>query len=76
MVYLFIICSHHPYIFFNPDQVTMTFMGFVVRPPEFYVVDPQTNEVIVEESIMRSNLFEGLRLNQVNLSENFDALNR
>ena len=67
--------SPHPYIFFNPDNVTMTFLGFIVEPPNYDVVDRQTKEII-EKNIMDMDLFFGLRQNGVDLTEDFNVLPR
>ena len=53
----------------------MTFVGFVIKKPNFDVMDAQTNTVL-EEKIMNKALFDGLTRQGANLSENFDALER
>lgn len=70
-----LLSSPHPYIFFNPDLVTMTFLGFKVQLPAYDIVDPQTNEII-EEKIMEKLLYDGLRRNGVDLTEDFNELPR
>ncbi|XP_052062680.1 E3 ubiquitin-protein ligase rnf213-alpha-like isoform X2 [Mytilus californianus] len=67
--------SPHPYLFFNPDHHSMTFLGFNIEKGSGNLVDQQTRKVL-EEAIMQHTLFDALDRNRVNLSENFDALPR
>ncbi|XP_041633633.1 E3 ubiquitin-protein ligase rnf213-alpha isoform X2 [Cheilinus undulatus] len=68
----------HPYIFFNDDHVSMTFIGFHLQPNEQNSVDaiePTTGEVI-KRNVMTRELYEGLRLQRVPFNINFDSLPR
>ncbi|XP_076843194.1 E3 ubiquitin-protein ligase rnf213-alpha isoform X2 [Brachyhypopomus gauderio] len=68
----------HPYIFFNDDHVSMTFIGFHLQPNEQNGVDainPSTKEVI-KKNIMTLELYEGLRLQRVPFNIDFDTLPR
>ncbi|XP_052062678.1 E3 ubiquitin-protein ligase rnf213-alpha-like isoform X2 [Mytilus californianus] len=67
--------SPHPYLFFNPDHHSMTFLGFNIEKRTGNLVDLQTGTVL-EKGIMQKNLFDALQRNKVNLAENFDALKR
>ncbi|XP_071137105.1 E3 ubiquitin-protein ligase rnf213-alpha-like [Mytilus edulis] len=78
--------SPHPYLFFNPDHHTMTFLGFNIEKATGNLVDDQTGESL-EDKIMeptpehrhdrQRTLFNGLNSQPgVNLSENFDKLSR
>ncbi|KAK7107714.1 hypothetical protein V1264_015588 [Littorina saxatilis] len=67
--------SPHPYIFFNPDEHSMTFLGFSIDAASGNLVDQQTGQVL-EQGIMSKQLFQALALNRVPLTENFDALPR
>ncbi|CAC5418278.1 RNF213 [Mytilus coruscus] len=67
--------SPHPYLFFNPDHHSMTFLGFNIDRRTGNLIDLQTKNVL-EEGIMQQNLFDALSRNRVNLAENFDALPR
>ncbi|XP_070190023.1 E3 ubiquitin-protein ligase rnf213-alpha-like [Littorina saxatilis] len=67
--------SPHPYIFFNPDGHSMTFLGFSIDAASGNLVDQQTGKVL-EQGIMSKQLFKALALNRVPLTENFDALPR
>ncbi|XP_070188878.1 E3 ubiquitin-protein ligase rnf213-alpha-like [Littorina saxatilis] len=67
--------SPHPYIFFNPDGHSMTFLGFSIDPASGNLVDQQTGEVL-EHGVMSQNLFKALAHNKVPLSEDFDILPR
>lgn len=69
----------HPYIFFNADNVSMSFLGFhVKRNPRgntLNAVDPHSNKVLIGD-VMTPKLFEGLELQRISLTENFDLLPR
>ncbi|XP_052062754.1 E3 ubiquitin-protein ligase rnf213-alpha-like isoform X2 [Mytilus californianus] len=67
--------SPHPYLFFNPDHHSMTFLGFNIERGSGNLIDQQTRKVL-EAAIMQHTLFDALVRNRVNLSENFDALPR
>lgn len=68
----------HPYIFFNDDHVSMTFIGFHLQPNEqnfVDAIDPSTNRVI-KKNIMTKDLYEGLKLQRVPFNIDFDSLPR
>ncbi|XP_054463285.1 E3 ubiquitin-protein ligase rnf213-alpha [Anoplopoma fimbria] len=68
----------HPYIFFNDDHVSMTFIGFHLQPNEQNSVDaiePISGRVI-KKNIMTTALYEGLKLQRVPFNLNFDSLPR
>ncbi|KAK3552318.1 hypothetical protein QTP86_010384 [Hemibagrus guttatus] len=68
----------HPYIFFNDDHVSMTFIGFHLQPNDqnwVDAIDPSTNRVI-KKNIMTMDLYEGLRLQRVPFNIDFDSLPR
>ncbi|XP_058848399.1 E3 ubiquitin-protein ligase rnf213-alpha-like isoform X1 [Acipenser ruthenus] len=67
----------HPYIFFNDDHVSMTFIGFhlQVNGNAVDAIDPSTGRVI-KNNIMTPQLYEGLRLQRVPFNINFDELPR
>ncbi|XP_047657054.1 E3 ubiquitin-protein ligase rnf213-alpha isoform X2 [Tachysurus fulvidraco] len=68
----------HPYIFFNDDHVSMTFIGFHLQPNDqnsVDAIDPSTNRVI-KKNIMTNDLYEGLRLQRVPFNIDFDSLPR
>ncbi|XP_077981789.1 E3 ubiquitin-protein ligase RNF213-like [Glandiceps talaboti] len=65
----------HPYIFFNKDGSTMTFHGFEVRR-DGTLRSPTNPDLSVKDITMKRNLQGALKLNKVNLSENFDTLKR
>ncbi|XP_041354587.1 E3 ubiquitin-protein ligase rnf213-alpha-like [Gigantopelta aegis] len=67
--------SPHPYIFFNPDGQTMTFLGFNINRQTGDLIDQQTGHVL-EPAIMAKNLQDSLIRNRVPLNENFDQLQR
>lgn len=59
----------HPYIFFNEDRVSITFVGFQVNR-NGDLIEPKYKTVI-ERSIMTPQLYEGLKHNKVNFEENY-----
>ncbi|XP_075942052.1 E3 ubiquitin-protein ligase rnf213-alpha-like isoform X1 [Anarhichas minor] len=68
----------HPYIFFNDDHVSMTFIGFHLLPNEQNSVDaiePISGRVI-KKNVMTKVLYEGLKLQRVPFNINFDGLPR
>ncbi|XP_054615147.1 E3 ubiquitin-protein ligase rnf213-alpha isoform X2 [Dunckerocampus dactyliophorus] len=68
----------HPYIFFNDDHMSMTFIGFHLKPntqKSFDAVDPRSGTVI-KENVMSQALFEGLQLQGVPFNTDFDSLPR
>lgn len=68
----------HPYIFFNSDHESMTFIGFHLQPNgQNYVdaVDYSSREVI-KKNIMTRNLYENLKLQGVPFDVDFDGLQR
>ena len=66
--------SYHPYLFFNQDKMSITFVGFNVNP-NGDLFDPVRNEVIQRASL-NPQLFAGLEQNGVNLSENYADWNK
>uniref|UniRef100_A0A4W6FUW9 Ring finger protein 213b n=1 Tax=Lates calcarifer TaxID=8187 RepID=A0A4W6FUW9_LATCA len=68
----------HPYIFFNADRFSMSFLGFNVRPCQWNTlnaVDPHSNKVLIED-VMSQKLFQGLERQRISLTEDFDKLPR
>ena len=67
-------CSFHPYIFFNHDHVSVTFLGFKITS-DGNLVDPKTN-AIMEKQLLTKELRNGLVLQRVNFEEDYNAWNR
>ncbi|XP_077056473.1 E3 ubiquitin-protein ligase rnf213-beta isoform X2 [Siphateles boraxobius] len=67
----------HPYIFFNADHSTMSFLGFHVKKNGTILnaVDPKSGKVLME-NVMTQDLFSDIERQRINLSENFDDLSR
>uniref|UniRef100_A0A8C2YVW0 RING-type E3 ubiquitin transferase n=1 Tax=Cyclopterus lumpus TaxID=8103 RepID=A0A8C2YVW0_CYCLU len=67
----------HPYIFFNDDHISVTFIGFHLELNDQRVdaINPLTREVI-KENIMTQELFTGLSLQRVPFNRDFDQLSR
>ncbi|XP_070197743.1 E3 ubiquitin-protein ligase rnf213-alpha-like isoform X2 [Littorina saxatilis] len=66
--------SPHPCIFFNPDETTMTFLGFRVDPRSGNLLN-QAGDVL-QKAIMKRSLYHSLSDNGAPLSEDFDMLPR
>ena len=69
----------HPYIFFNADHFSMSFLGFHVKKSlsrnTFDAVDIHSHQVLIED-VMTKKLFEGLERQHICLTEDFDLLDR
>lgn len=68
----------HPYIFFNDDHESMTFIGFHLQPNgQNYVdaIEPSSQRVI-KKNIMTKQLYENLKLQGVPFNIDFDGLQR
>lgn len=67
----------HPYIFFNADRFSMSFLGFNVKMCRntLNAVDPQSLRVLIQD-VMSERLFQDLQRQKISLSENFDQLPR
>ncbi|XP_035676169.1 LOW QUALITY PROTEIN: E3 ubiquitin-protein ligase rnf213-alpha-like [Branchiostoma floridae] len=66
--------SPHPYLFFNSDHHTMTFLGFHVDR-NGNIRDPTDNSVL-QHNVMKKQLWQGLDLQGVDLNANFDKMQR
>ena len=62
-------CSPHPYIFFNQDRMSITFVGFTVTK-NGDLIDP-SNRHIIEPAIMNPQLYSGLKHNRVNFEDDY-----
>ncbi|XP_073505879.1 E3 ubiquitin-protein ligase RNF213 isoform X2 [Phyllobates terribilis] len=68
----------HPYIFFNNDRISMTFIGFHLQPNNAGGVDavnPRDN-TIIRQNVMTMQLYTGLTLQRVPFNIDFDKLPR
>ncbi|KAI4894839.1 hypothetical protein NFI96_022184, partial [Prochilodus magdalenae] len=63
----------HPYILFNSDGVSMTFLGFHIQ--NYHAVDVRTGDII-EKDVMPSLLFDQLRTQKVPMNVDFKTLHR
>ena len=63
--------SPHPYIFFNQDRVSITFVGFMVQMCGQCgdLVNPN-NRQIMEKGFITKQLYEGLKVNKVDFQDN------
>lgn len=69
--------SPHPYLFFNSDGTSMTFLGFNIDKATGNLIGIQDGkEYVLKSNIMDKQLMEALARNQVNLNEKFDNLSR
>lgn len=69
----------HPYIFFNADRFSVSFLGFHVkmcrRRNTLNAFDPRSLKVLIED-VMSEKLFQGLERQRISLTEDFDQLPR
>ncbi|XP_037112942.1 E3 ubiquitin-protein ligase rnf213-alpha isoform X6 [Syngnathus acus] len=68
----------HPYIFFNEDHSSMTFIGFYLRSNSqnaYDAIDPRSGTVI-KTNVMSKELYQGLHNQGVPFNINFDSLRR
>ncbi|XP_078674105.1 E3 ubiquitin-protein ligase rnf213-alpha-like isoform X2 [Branchiostoma floridae x Branchiostoma belcheri] len=65
--------SPHPYLFFNADHNTMTFLGFYVDRAGS-VIDASGQ--LLEQNVISGNLYQGLTGNGVKFNVTFDDLTR
>ena len=65
---MYFICSSHPYIFFNNDGVSITFVGFIINK-NGDLVDP--SRAVLEPRIMTPKLYTGLIRQGVNFSDDY-----
>ena len=63
--------SSHPYIFFNQDRVTMTFVGFHIDQ-NGNLIDPD-RRVIIKPSLMSRHLRTGLFVQKVDMETNYES---
>ena len=61
--------SFHPYLFFNEDRVTITFLGFCVNKA-FDAIDPATGNIIYK-GVIGELLCNELRLQRVDLFDDY-----
>ncbi|KAM6317270.1 E3 ubiquitin-protein ligase RNF213 isoform 4-T4 [Podargus strigoides] len=68
----------HPYLFFNEDRVSMTFIGFHFQPNGSGGVDAINpfNGNVIKRNVMTSQLYNGLLLQRVPFNTPFDQLPR
>ncbi|XP_062071742.1 E3 ubiquitin-protein ligase RNF213 isoform X3 [Lepus europaeus] len=68
----------HPYVFFNDDHVSMTFIGFHLQPNQAGGVDAvnHLNGQVIKKDVMTQELYQGLLLQGVPFNVDFDTLPR
>ncbi|XP_032991850.1 E3 ubiquitin-protein ligase RNF213-like [Lacerta agilis] len=68
----------HPYIFFNEDSESMTFIGFHLKPGANGGIDAinPLNGSVIKRNVMTAQLYQELCLQRVPFNINFDALPR
>ncbi|KAL9988404.1 hypothetical protein ACROYT_G002842 [Oculina patagonica] len=66
--------SPHPYLFFNQDHMTMTFLGFYINSAGD-LVDPQRG-MILEKCLISKQLRNGLQAQRVDFATNTENLNK
>ena len=68
---LYLFNSSHPYIFFNQDRVTMTFVGFHIDQ-NGNLIDPD-RRIIIEANLMSRHLRTGLFVQKVDMETNYES---
>ncbi|XP_022803330.1 E3 ubiquitin-protein ligase rnf213-alpha-like isoform X2 [Stylophora pistillata] len=63
--------SPHPYLFFNQDHITLTFLGFFINSAGD-LVDPQTGQTL-ERGLMSKHLRNGLHAQRVDFTTNIET---
>uniref|UniRef100_A0A8C8YXI2 E3 ubiquitin-protein ligase RNF213 n=1 Tax=Prolemur simus TaxID=1328070 RepID=A0A8C8YXI2_PROSS len=68
----------HPYVFFNDDHTSMTFIGFHLQPNQNGGVDAinHLNGNVIKRDVMTMELYRGLLLQRVPFNVDFDKLPR
>lgn len=68
----------HPYVFFNGDHTSMTFIGFHLQPNDNGGVDAldRIHKKVIKRDIMTAELYHGLLLQRVPFNVDFDQLPR
>ncbi|KAM4843304.1 E3 ubiquitin-protein ligase RNF213 [Thomomys bottae] len=68
----------HPYVFFNGDRLTMTFIGFHLQPKSNGFVDAINHRSgqVIKSDVMTTQLYQGLLLQRVPFNVDFDSLSR
>ena len=66
-----LLLSPHPYLFFNQDHITITFLGFFINSTGD-LVDPQTSQTL-EEGLMSQPLRNGLQAQRVDFATNIET---
>uniref|UniRef100_A0A8C0I728 E3 ubiquitin-protein ligase RNF213 n=1 Tax=Balaenoptera musculus TaxID=9771 RepID=A0A8C0I728_BALMU len=68
----------HPYVFFNSDHTSMTFIGFHFQPNQNGGVDAidRLSGEVIKKDVMTVQLYEGLLLQRVPFNVDFDQLPR
>ena len=65
--------SAHPYIFFNDDGMTLTFVGFMVSPRGDLI---NASKRILEQAIMSIQLKEALKPQGADFEDNYETWNK
>ncbi|XP_071075531.1 E3 ubiquitin-protein ligase RNF213 isoform X3 [Desmodus rotundus] len=68
----------HPYVFFNDDHTSMTFIGFHLQPNPEGTVDAidHVSKKVIKKDVMTTDLYQGLLLQRVPFNVDFDRLPR
>ncbi|XP_039082113.1 E3 ubiquitin-protein ligase RNF213 isoform X2 [Hyaena hyaena] len=68
----------HPYVFFNSDHTSMTFIGFHIQPNQNGGLDAVelSSRRVIKRNVMEMELYRGLLLQRVPFNVDFDQLPR
>ena len=71
LMIVILLYSPHPYLFFNQDHITMTFLGFFINSAGD-LVDPQTSQTL-EKGLMSKSLRNGLQAQRVDFAADIET---
>ena len=74
LIFVCYFVSPHPYLFFNEDHITMTFLGFYINSAGD-LVDPQEGKIL-EKGLMSKQLRNGLQAQRVDFATNTENLKK
>ena len=67
-------CSSHPYIFFNRDGNSITFVGVRVTGNRDLI--DFKNKAVIEHSVMKKSLYDTLNTNGVKFDEDYQKMSK
>ena len=71
LMIVILLYSPHPYLFFNKEHKTMTFLGFFINSAGD-LIDPQTSQTL-EKGLMSKSLRNGLQAQRIDFTSNIET---